>query len=101
MISAVGTSSCRFKLSHVDSGLPRDNRGIPTKFIIANANPGRDRGLGDVADQKFSLTAPSVLYPLDGTWREWVTKRQRCVLMFAHHTIASHNEHNKIIKIKG
>jgi len=40
VISAVGTSSCRFKLSRVDSGLPPQQR-ISTKFIIAGANPGR------------------------------------------------------------
>lgn len=55
VISAVETSSCRFKLSRVDSGLP-PQRGIPTKFIIADANPGR--GLGALrffyAGQKFS-----------------------------------------------
>lgn len=58
VISAVGTSSCRFKLSRVDSGLPPHRGYLPsllssTQILVAAWAPLRFF----YADQKFSLAA--------------------------------------------
>jgi len=60
VISVVGTSSCRFKLSHVDSGLP-PQRGYlpsllsPTQILVAAWASLRFF----YADQKFSRSFSS------------------------------------------